>query len=142
MIEDFIKAGAQRITVHQESCVHLHRTLQHIRSLGCAAGVAINPATPVDTVSHILNEVDLILVMTVNPGFGGQKLIPEALEKAGALVQALKAKGLKDKVQVQIDGGVDATTSKRARELQIDILVAGNAVFGQKNYSEAILSLK
>jgi ribulose-phosphate 3-epimerase len=142
LIADFAKAGAQRITIHQEACVHLHRSLQHIRSLGCAAGVAINPATPIDTVSHILGEVDLILVMTVNPGFGGQKLIPEALEKAGSLVQALKAKGLKDKILVQIDGGVDAVTSKRARELEIDILVAGNAVFGQKNYSEAILSLK
>jgi ribulose-phosphate 3-epimerase len=142
LIADFAKAGAQRITIHQEACVHLHRSLQHIRSLGCAAGVALNPATPIDTVSHILGEVDLILVMTVNPGFGGQKLIPEALEKAGSLVQALKAKGLKDKILVQIDGGVDAVTSKRARELEIDILVAGNAVFGQKNYSEAILSLK
>jgi len=142
LIEGFAKAGADRITVHQEACPHLHRTLQAIKALGCKAGVAINPATPIDTVSHILGEVDLILVMTVNPGFGGQKLIPEALEKAGALVQALEAKGLKDKILVQIDGGVDPKTCKRAQELKVDILVAGNAVFGQKNYSEAILSLK
>lgn len=142
LLEDFAKAGANRITVHQEACTHLHRSLQKIRSLGCAAGVALNPATPIDTVSHVLSEVDLILIMTVNPGFGGQKLIPEALEKAGTLVEALKAKGLKDKIQVQIDGGVDASTCKRAQELGIDILVAGQAVFGHQNYFEAIRALK
>ena len=142
MIEDFAKAGADRITVHQEACTHLHRTIQRIRSLGCKAGVAINPATPIETLEYVLDDLDLILVMTVNPGFGGQKLIASALRKAGDLVDNLKKAGLKNKILVQIDGGVDAKTAPQARALGIDILVAGNAVFGEKDYAHAIKTLR
>ncbi len=142
MLEGFAKAGAQGITVHQEACVHLHRTLQRIRSLGCKAGVALNPATPLETLDHVLEDLDLVLCMTVNPGFGGQKLIPAALKKAGDLVEKLKKRGLKDKILVQIDGGVDPRTAPQARQLGIDILVAGNAVFGEKDYASAIKALR
>jgi ribulose-phosphate 3-epimerase len=142
LIESFARAGADRITVHQEACAHLHRSLQRIRAAGCKAGVALNPATPLETILHVLDEVDLILCMTVNPGFGGQKLIPAALKKAGELVELLKKRGLKDKILVQIDGGVDAKTAPDARRLGLDILVAGNAVFGEKDYARAIQSLR
>jgi len=142
LIESFVKAGAQMITVHQEACTHLHRSLQRIKAAGCKAGVSLNPATPLSTIEHVLEDVDLVLVMTVNPGFGGQKLIPAALKKAGDLVELLKARGLKDRVLVQIDGGVDAGSAPKARALGIDILVAGNAVFGEKDYSRAIQALR
>jgi ribulose-phosphate 3-epimerase len=142
LVDDFAEAGAERITVHQEACVHLHRSLQRIRAAGCKAGVSLNPATPLETLDHVLDDLDLILCMTVNPGFGGQKLIPAALKKAGALVERLKQRGLKDKILVQIDGGVDPKTAPEARRLGIDILVAGNAVFGQKDYTSAIKALR
>jgi ribulose-phosphate 3-epimerase len=142
LIENFAQAGAQIITVHQEATRHLHRSLQRIKAAGCKAGVALNPATPVETLEHVLDDIDLILCMTVNPGFGGQKLIPAALRKAGNLVDMLKRAGLKDKILVQIDGGVDARTAPEARRLGIDILVAGNAVFGEKDYGGAIRALR
>jgi len=142
LIESFAKAGAQMITVHQEACVHLHRSLQRIKAAGCKAGVALNPATPLETLDHVLDDLDLVLCMTVNPGFGGQKMIPAALRKAGDLVTRLRNRGTKNKILVQIDGGVDATSAPQARALGIDILVAGNAVFGEKDYSGAIKSLR
>jgi ribulose-phosphate 3-epimerase len=142
LIESFAQAGAQCITIHQEATKHLHRSLQRIKAAGCKAGVALNPATPLETLEHVLEDLDLILCMTVNPGFGGQKLIPAALRKAGNLVDLLKQAGLKDKILVQIDGGVDARTAPEARRLGIDILVAGNAVFGEKDYAGAMRALR
>lgn len=141
LIESFVEAGATRITVHQESCTHLHRTLQLIRNLGCKAGVSINPATPFESVEWVLDEIDLILSMTVNPGFGGQTLIPAALEKTARMVGWLKGK-TRHKIQVQIDGGVTAAITPRAKEIGIDILVAGTAVFGSDDYQKAIAQLK
>ncbi len=142
LIESFALAGAQCITIHQEATKHLHRSLQRIRDAGCKAGVALNPATPLETLEHVLDDLDLILCMTVNPGFGGQKLIPAALRKAGNLVDLLKQAGLKDKILVQIDGGVDARTAPEASRLGVDILVAGNAVFGEKDYAVAMRALR
>lgn len=139
-LEAFAKAGAHGITVHQEACTHLQRSLARIRELGCKAGVSINPATPFETLEWVLDDLDMILVMTVNPGFGGQKLIPAALQKAGKLVEWLKAKG--KNIPVQIDGGVNALTAVEARKLGISILVAGSAVFESKNYKDAIQGLR
>lgn len=141
LIESFAEAGATRITVHQESCTHLHRTLQLIKGFGCKAGVSINPATPYESLEWVLDEIDLILSMTVNPGFGGQALIPAALEKTARMVAWLKGK-TRQKVWVQIDGGVTSSIVPRAKEIGIDILVAGTAVFGSDDYRQAITSLK
>ena len=141
LLNDFAQAGATGITVHQEACSHLQRTLSHIKKLGCKAGVSLNPATSYETLLWTLNDIDLILCMTVNPGFGGQSLIPAALEKAGELKGWLKSKG-QSRIEVQIDGGVNAQTAAKANKLGIDILVAGSAVFGSKNYKEAIASLR
>jgi ribulose-phosphate 3-epimerase len=140
-LEAFAKAGASGITVHVEACTHLQRTLSRIRELGCRPGVCLNPATPFESLEWVLDDVDLILCMTVNPGFGGQKLIPAALKKAGDLVGWLKTKSSR-KIQVQIDGGVNATTAASARKLGIDILVAGSAVYGSKDYKSAISQLR
>jgi ribulose-phosphate 3-epimerase len=146
LIEDFVFAGANMISVHVEACKHLQRTLALIRSHGIRSGVALNPATPLGDIEWVLNDIDYVLCMTVNPGFGGQKLIPAALEKAGALVkwlnsQAKKKRGFKRPL-VQIDGGVNKLTAKEAHILGIDILVAGTAVFGQPNYKKAIQGLR
>ena len=140
LIPAFAEAGAKIITVHLEACTHLQRTLSLIKSLGCRAGVSLNPATPFEGLEWVLDDIQMVLVMTVNPGFGGQKLIPAALEKAGALKKWLTNKG-KD-IVVQVDGGINTQTAARARELGVDILVAGNAVFSQKDYAKAIEALR
>ena len=140
-VEAFAKAGANSITVHEEASPHLQRTLQKIRALGCQAGVSINPATPFESLEWVLDDVDMILCMTVNPGFGGQKLIPASLQKAGALVKWLKTKSARH-IPVQIDGGVNAQTAAEARKLGIEILVAGSAVFESSDYAAAIGQLK
>jgi ribulose-phosphate 3-epimerase len=141
LLESFAKAGAQSITVHIEACDHLQRTLARIRELGCKAGVSLNPATPFEHLEWVLDDVDLVLSMTVNPGFGGQKLIPAALEKTGKMIEWLSSRSSR-KIDVQIDGGVTPEIAKRARALGVDILVAGSAVFGQKDYKKAISDLR
>jgi len=142
LIEDFAKAGAQIITVHVEACTHLQRTLSRIRQLGVKAGVSINPATHFNSLEWILNDVDLILSMTVNPGFGGQKIIPAAVEKTKALIQWLEVKSMRKNIQVQVDGGVNASNVLELKNIGVDIVVAGSAVFEQKNYTQAIQDLK
>jgi ribulose-phosphate 3-epimerase len=142
LLEDFAKAGAQIITVHVEACTHLQRTLSRIRQLGCRAGVSLNPATPYSSLEWVLDDVDLILCMTVNPGFGGQKLIPAALQKTGEMIQWLKQRGKKKNIQVQIDGGVTTTNAQEVVQLGVDILVAGSAVFDSSDYKTAIAQLK
>jgi len=142
LIEAFAKAGANIITVHQEACPHLQRTLSEIRRLGCKAGVSLNPATPFQALEHVLDDLDLILCMTVNPGFGGQKLIPAALEKTAQLDAWLKQKGKRSQILIEVDGGVDASNAAQVRKAGVDIAVAGTAVFGQKDYARAIASLK
>lgn len=128
-IADFARAGADVITVHAEAARHLHRTLERIRSLGKRAGVALNPATPLSAIEEVLDGIDLLLVMTVNPGFGGQAFIPQSLDKlarARALVEARRP----GEVEVQVDGGVSEKTAPALVAAGATVLVAGSAVFG------------
>lgn len=134
-VEAFVSAGADMITVHQEACVHLDRQVAQIHDLGCKAGVALNPATPVETLVDILHAVDMVLIMSVNPGFGGQKFIPRALDK----VRRLRA--LAPDLLIQVDGGVNAETGAELVAAGADVLVAGSYVFGAKEPREAIHSL-
>ena len=131
----FADAGADMITVHQEACVHLDRQVAQIHDLGCKAGVALNPATPVETLVDILHAVDMVLIMSVNPGFGGQKFIPQALDK----VRRLRA--LAPDLLIQVDGGVNAETGAQLVAAGADVLVAGSYVFGAAEPREAIHSL-
>ena len=127
-LEDFATGQTEYITVHQEACIHLHRTLEHIRSLGIKTGVALNPATPAGTLEYVLPQIDLVLVMSVNPGFGGQKFIPLALDKIRALDQMRREKDLK--FEIEIDGGVTTANGAEVAAAGTDILVAGSAVLG------------
>src|ERR1700753_471682 len=126
-IADFANAGADIITVHPEAGPHLHRTIQLIKSHGKKAGVALNPATPIEHVEYVLNDIDLVLVMSVNPGFGGQSFIPEALEKLRVL-RALIDK-LDRKIDLEVDGGINESTARAAIAAGADVLVAGTATF-------------
>jgi ribulose-phosphate 3-epimerase len=126
-IEAFAKAGADIITVHPESGPHLHRTLQLIKSLGKKAGVSLNPATPVDVVDPVLGDIDLILCMSVNPGYGGQSFIPSALEKIAALRRKIDASGRA--IDLEVDGGINMETAPQAAAAGADVLVAGTATF-------------
>ncbi|MGB9711681.1 MAG: ribulose-phosphate 3-epimerase [Dissulfurimicrobium sp.] len=139
-IDAFAKAGASWITVHVEACTHLHRTIQKIKDLGIKAGAVLNPATPPSTLEYCLDELDLILVMSVNPGFGGQRFIPSALRKTEALRQMLADKGLS--VAIEVDGGINCDTIFDAARAGAEIFVAGSAIFGTKNYTKAIEKLK
>ncbi len=133
-IEDFVTENTEYITVHQEACVHLDRTVEHIRSAGVRAGVALNPATPVSTLDCILSRVDLVLIMSVNPGFGGQKLIPYTLEKIKELSEQRRREGLSFKIE--IDGGITLGNALKAVEAGTDIIVAGSSVFGKGDAEE------
>jgi len=139
-IPEFAKAGADIITVHQEAVSHLHRTVQLIRSLGKKAGVSINPATPVSTLEVILDELDLVLVMSVNPGFGGQSFIPSCLPKIEALRREIERRGLA--VELEVDGGVKIDNIRQIVSAGADVLVAGSAVFGTSDYRVTIGTLK
>ena len=133
-IPAFVDAGADWISVHQEACVHLHRTLDLIRSHNVNAGVVINPATPVQMLENILDMVDHVLVMSVNPGFGGQKFIPMVLQKVRQLVEMRAQR--RANFRIEIDGGIGNDTVAEAVRAGVEILVAGNAVFGQGNPRE------
>ena len=137
-LEAFAKAGADRIIVHVEATTHLDRTLQAIAGLGKLAGVSINPATPESTVEYVLDRIDLVLVMTVNPGFGGQKLIPATLEK----IRRLRAMTAGRDIRIEVDGGITADTAPLAIEAGASVLVAGSAVFAQQDYAAAIRALR
>ena len=126
-IEDFVGAGADLITVHAESCKHLDRTIASIKERGILAGVALNPATPLQTVEYVLEKVDMVLIMTVNPGFGGQKFIEHSVEKVRELRALIERTG--SKALIEVDGGVNLETGARLVEAGADALVAGNAVF-------------
>jgi ribulose-phosphate 3-epimerase len=141
-IEDFAKAGADIITVHPEAGPHLHRTLQLIKSLGKKAGISLNPTTPVSAVEHVMDLVDLILVMSVNPGFGGQKFIPAALDKITALRRMIDATGRT--IDLEVDGGINLETAPQAVAAGADLLVAGTATFqgGPEAYAANIAALK
>lgn len=139
-IVDFANAGADLITVHQEAVPHLHRTVQLIKSLGKKAGVSINPATPVATLDVILAELDLVLVMTVNPGFGGQGFIASGLAKIAALRHEIDRRGLQ--VELEVDGGVKSANIGRIAAAGAGVFVAGSAVFGSNDYAATIAELR
>ena len=126
-IEDFVGAGADLITVHAESCKHLDRTIASIKERGILAGVALNPATPLQTVEYVLEKVDMVLIMTVNPGFGGQKFIPYTLQKVRDLKKMIDARGLK--TDIEVDGGVNLSNVEEIMSAGANIIVAGSAVF-------------
>jgi len=132
--------GAEVITVHYEACPHLHRTIQFIKGLGAKAGVAINPHTPVDLLHEIICDLDLVLIMSVNPGFGGQKFIPHSLKKIEALTGLIKSSG--SNAMIEVDGGIDASNYRKVIDAGAQVLVAGNAVFGASDPKSAILALK
>ena len=137
-LEAFASAGADRIIVHAEAATHLDRTLQAISALGKAAGVALNPATHESAVEHVLDRVDLVLVMTVNPGFGGQRFIPSQLEK----IRRLRSMIGDRPIRVEVDGGITPGTAPLAVEAGASVLVAGSAVFGRPPYAGAIAALR
>jgi ribulose-phosphate 3-epimerase len=139
-LDDFARAGADVITVHVEACPHLHRTLQHIRHLGKRAGVALNPATHEHTLEYVLEAADLVLVMSVNPGFGGQAFIPEVLPKVRALRRMIDAAG--KAIDLEIDGGIAPETAARVTAEGARVLVAGSAVFTHPKYDDAIASIR
>lgn len=139
-LEAFQKAGAAIISVHYEACPHLHRTLQHIRGLGCKAGVAINPHTPVSVLEDVLELTDLVCMMSVNPGFGGQKFIERTYQKVSLLRQMINKQGTE--THIEIDGGVTLENAKALIEAGADVLVAGNTVFKAKNPTKMIEDLK
>lgn len=140
-LQDFADAGASSVTVHAEACTHLQRTLSHIRSLGMKAGVALNPATPPEHIEYVLDVLDLVLVMSVNPGFGGQKFIEAVVPKITAIREMLDAAGRQD-VHISVDGGINNQTGKRVVEAGADVLVAGKSVYGAPEIGKAIAELK
>ena len=139
-IEDFKKAGADILTVHYEACTHLHRTVQQIKSLGMKVGVSLNPHTPVHLLEDILPDLDMVLLMSVNPGFGGQKFIENTYKKINQL-KALSEK-INKNLLIEIDGGVDASNAEKLIDAGANVLVAGSFVFGSKNPAETVKKLK
>ncbi|WP_103107568.1 ribulose-phosphate 3-epimerase [Brevibacillus reuszeri] len=140
-IPQFAKSGADWITVHQEACRHLHRSLYLIKEQGVKAGVVLNPATPLATIEHVLTDLDMVLLMTVNPGFGGQKFIHNVVPKIKELRRMLDERGL-GHVEIEIDGGVNAETARLCTEAGATVLVAGNAVFNQADRAQAIAAVR
>lgn len=139
-IKDFIDAGADLITVHEESTIHLHRTIQEIKSHNVKAGVSLNPATPLDNIEYVLEDVDLILIMTVNPGFGGQSFIPAMEEKIKKLKEIIDKKNLD--VILQVDGGVKLENAKKIIDLGAELLVVGSGIFGADDIVDRIKEFK
>ena len=139
-IEAFAKAGADILTVHAEACTHLHRVLQQIRHAGARPAVVLNPATPLSAVEEVLGDVEMVLLMSVNPGFGGQGFIPQTVDKVRRLRAMLDARGLH--THIEVDGGINAETARLVVEAGADVLVAGSYVFGAKDYATAIRSLR
>jgi ribulose-phosphate 3-epimerase len=139
-LEAFKEAGSDRLTVHVEACKHLHRTVERIKQLGMSAGVTLNPATPAESLKEILSYVDLVLIMTVNPGFGGQKFIQTMLHKVREIREMAYA--LNPKIHIQIDGGVDETNIASLVRAGASVFVAGNSIFSKKDVSKAVRDLR
>ncbi|HBF3470437.1 TPA: ribulose-phosphate 3-epimerase [Clostridioides difficile] len=135
-IEEFVKAGCDIITVHQEACVHLHRTIQNIKSHGIKAGVVLNPATPVDTIKHVLPDLDMVLLMSVNPGFGGQSFIPCVLDKIKELKAIIDSQGLN--IDIEVDGGISPKNVAEVVQAGANVIVAGSAIFGSDDIQETV----
>lgn len=139
-IEEFAEAGADIITVHVEAATHLHRTIQLIKAKGVKAGVVLNPATPVDTIKHIIHDIDMVLLMTVNPGFGGQSFIQNVVPKIREVSELVHTHGLD--VEIEVDGGVNAETAPLCIEAGANVLVAGSAIYGKKDLKDAISAIR
>lgn len=139
-LAQFRDAGSDRITVHQEACIHLHRTIHQIKELGAKAGVAINPATPVSFLKEILGDVDQVLIMSVNPGFGGQEFIPESIRKIREMKEMIRE--VDQDVLIEVDGGIDPSNAAQVAEAGANVLVAGTSLFGQPDIPRAVRSLK
>lgn len=139
-IETFVKAGADLITVHQEACVHLHRTVQNIKSYGVKAAVSLNPATPLSTIEEILPELDMVLIMSVNPGFGGQSYIHNCTDKIKRLRKMIDDRGLQ--VDIQVDGGIKADNVGEVLEAGANIIVAGSALFAGEGIEKEVLKFR
>jgi ribulose-phosphate 3-epimerase len=139
-IADFAKAGASLISVQVETCVHLNRTIQLIREHNCRPGAVLNPSTPLSALDWVLEDLDLVLLMSVNPGFGGQKFIPNTLQKVRALKALMTERRLSP--LIEIDGGVNETTIREIALAGVDVFVAGSAIFGKKEYRSVIATLK
>ncbi len=139
-IEDFYNAGADILTVHYEACDHLHRTIQNIKSKEMKAGVSLNPHTPVHLLKDIISDVDLVLIMSVNPGFGGQKFIPNSIEKIKELKQLIT--DINSNALIEVDGGIDNTNAKILIDAGCDVLVVGNYIFSSNNQLQTIKKLR
>ncbi len=140
-LEDFINAGADHILVHVEEVVHLNRTINRIKELGAKAGVVINPATPVKSVTDIIEYIDLLLIMTVNPGFGGQSFIPNSIRRIEEAVKLRSGSG-NSKLLIEVDGGINISTAKKSFEAGADVFVAGSFIFSADNISTAAMEIK
>lgn len=139
-VEPFAKAGADLLTVHVETAPHLHRVLQTIRDLGLKTGVSLNPATPLSAIEEVLAEIDMVLLMTVNPGFGGQKFIPSMIDKITRLKKIIDERNLK--VDIQVDGGINPVTARQVVAAGANILVAGSAIYQADNIKKAISEIR
>ncbi|MBD7983486.1 ribulose-phosphate 3-epimerase [Sporosarcina sp. Sa2YVA2] len=139
-VEQFAKAGADYITVHVEACKHLHRTIQLIRSFGVKPGVVLNPHTPIEQIKHVLEDIDMVLFMTVNPGFGGQKFIHSVIPKVKQLSDIIKEQGLS--IEIEIDGGINEETIVPCVQAGATIFVAGSAIYNEENRAEALQRIK
>lgn len=139
-IQDFIKAGADLISVHAEACTHLNRTINFIKEAGAKAGVALNPATPLSAIEWVLEDLDFVLIMSVNPGFGGQRFIPNSLDRVRELKSTIKKRGLN--TIIQIDGGVNGKTIAEIAKAGVDSFVAGSAIFNSPDYRDTITDFR
>lgn len=139
-IKDFVDAGSDIIVVHVEACRHLHRTIQNIKSYNVKAGVALNPATPIESIKHILQDVDMVLIMTVNPGFGGQSFIENTIDKIKELKKIIDEKNLK--VDIQVDGGIKPSNIHKVVEAGANIIVAGSAIFNSEDIEETVMLMR
>jgi len=139
-IDDFVRAGSDLITVHVETATHLHRLLGVIRDTGIKAGAALNPATPLSSIEHVLNNLDMVVLMTVNPGFGGQSFISEVLPKIEELKKMIDQKGME--VNIEVDGGINIENIAQVARAGANVFVAGNAIFGSQDYAETIALMR
>ncbi|MBA2874036.1 ribulose-phosphate 3-epimerase [Thermaerobacillus caldiproteolyticus] len=139
-IPTFAKAGADYLSVHVEACPHLHRTIHLIKECGVKAGVVLNPHTPVAMIEHIIDDVDLVLLMTVNPGFGGQKFIPSVLPKIKRVAELAQERGLD--IEIEVDGGVNVETARLCIEAGANVLVAGSAIYNERDRAAAIRAIR
>ncbi|MZQ76314.1 MAG: ribulose-phosphate 3-epimerase [Peptoclostridium sp.] len=139
-VADFAKAGADIIVVHQEACRHLHRTIQNIKSHGVKAGIALNPATPVDTIKHVIGDIDMVLLMSVNPGFGGQSFIESVLPKISQVRDMAREMSLE--LDIQVDGGIKPSNVRMVVEAGANIIVAGSAIFNSEDIAATVAEFR